>query len=333
MAAQRRKNLWGSLALLALLLAVVVPASSASAARPDPRQQQKLYVERSGAAYEAARSARAAGKASLAKKLEKISKRAQGHWVGDWYSASRVRADVRTYTRAARKAKRTPVLVVYAIPGRDCGGYSAGGFTPAQYKKWIRQVAKGLSDGAVKGSSRALVVLEPDALALDCVGAGRFALLKYAAKRLAATGAWVYIDAGHSNWLAPAELAKRLTKAGVAHARGFSTNVSNFNRTSAERKHGNKVSAELKERGIKLGSRHFVIDTSRNGRGPIADAQWCNPPGRGLGDTPRMVSSTRLDAYLWIKRPGESDGACNGGPGAGQWWQDYALELVKNRKR
>jgi|GEM_PF-227582 len=304
-----------------------------AAAKLDPRQRQKLFVEKAGAAYEAARSARSAGKVSLAKKLEKISKRSQGHWVGDWNSAAKVRVDVRTYTRAARKAKRTPVLVVYAIPGRDCGGYSSGGLTPKQYKKWIRQVAKGLRDGAVQGSSRALVVLEPDALALDCVGKGRFALLRYATKQLAATGAWVYIDAGHSNWLSPRELAARLEKAGVSRARGFATNVSNFNRTAAERKHGDKVSAELKKRGVKLAHRHFVIDTSRNGRGPARDAAWCNPPGRGLGDLPRMVNKTRLDAYLWVKRPGESDGACQGGPDAGQWWQDYALELVKNRKR
>src|SRR5690606_14733158 len=150
--------------------------------------KQKLYVEKSGAAYDAARAARKAGKISLAKKLERISKRAQGHWIGDWYTGKSARADVRSYVRKARKAKRTPVLVVYAIPGRDCGGYSAGGFTPAKYKKWIRQLAKGLSDGAVKGSSRALVVLEPDALGLDCVGEGRFALLRYATKKLAATG-------------------------------------------------------------------------------------------------------------------------------------------------
>ena len=38
-----------------------------------------------------------------------------------------------------------------------------------------------------------------------------------------------------------------------------------------------------------------------------------------------------MDGYLWVKRPGESDGACNGGPGAGQWWQAYALDLVRYR--
>ncbi|MGW5026607.1 glycoside hydrolase family 6 protein, partial [Streptomyces albidoflavus] len=39
-----------------------------------------------------------------------------------------------------------------------------------------------------------------------------------------------------------------------------------------------------------------------------------------------------LDAYLWIKRPGESDGSCRGGPSAGTWWPEYALGLARNTK-
>ncbi|WP_367651855.1 hypothetical protein [Curtobacterium sp. MCPF17_052] len=34
-----------------------------------------------------------------------------------------------------------------------------------------------------------------------------------------------------------------------------------------------------------------------------------------------------------MKTPGLSDGSCNGGPAAGQWWESYALALVANRKR
>lgn len=55
------------------------------------------------------------------------------------------------------------------------------------------------------------------------------------------------------------------------------------------------------------------------------------PRGRALGDPPRAVDDgTHLDALLWVKLPGESDGSCNGGPPAGQWWQDVALELARN---
>jgi endoglucanase len=34
---------------------------------------------------------------------------------------------------------------------------------------------------------------------------------------------------------------------------------------------------------------------------------------------------------LWIKPPGESDGPCNGGPAAGAWWPDAAIELTRER--
>jgi len=99
--------------------------------------------------------------------------------------------------------------------------------------------------------------------------------------------------------------------------------------------------------------KHFVTDTSRNGQGPwtppvhpTGDPQdWCNPPDRGLGLKPTANTSHALiDAYLWIKIPGESDGQCNRwapsgspdpvrgimDPAAGQWFPDMALELVHN---
>ncbi len=95
---------------------------------------------------------------------------------------------------------------------------------------------------------------------------------------------------------------------------------------------------------------HFVIDTSRNGLGPwsppshpAGDAQdWCNPPDRGLGIQPTADTGVALvDAYLWIKIPGASDGQCYRwstgptdpvrgilDPAAGQWFGDMALELA-----
>ncbi len=98
--------------------------------------------------------------------------------------------------------------------------------------------------------------------------------------------------------------------------------------------------------------KHFVIDTSRNGQGPwtppahpAGDAQdWCNPPDRGLGYRPTADTGVSLiDAYLWIKIPGASDGQCyrwTAGPtdpvrgmvdpAAGLWFPNMALELVHN---
>jgi endoglucanase len=102
------------------------------------------------------------------------------------------------------------------------------------------------------------------------------------------------------------------------------------------------------------GTTHFVVDTSRNGLGPwttstpYPDKQdWCNPPGRGLGARPTaapVAGNSLVDAYLWVKVPGESDGSCNRGvtgsstdpewggivdPAAGAWFPQQALELAR----
>ena len=58
---------------------------------------------------------------------------------------------------------------------------------------------------------------------------------------------------------------------------------------------------------------HFVIDTSRNGRRSSRDAAechaWCNLRGSALGHVPSADTGlSSVDAFLWIKAPGESDG-------------------------
>jgi endoglucanase len=150
-------------------------------------------------------------------------------------------------------------------------------------------------------------------------------MLADAVKTLEAkAGVSVYIDAGHPNWTPAAEMARRLQKSGVAQAAGFALNVSNFYKTSENVTFGNAVSALV-------GGKHYVIDTSRNGNG--WQGEWCNPQGAAIGERPRTTTGEPLlDALLWAKPPGDSDGTCNGGPSAGSWWADYALRLVKNQR-
>jgi endoglucanase len=94
--------------------------------------------------------------------------------------------------------------------------------------------------------------------------------------------------------------------------------------------------------GDAVASTHFVIDTSRNGDGPnnmsayanapynqptsvigtLAGGNWCNPPASGLGIRPTASTGVPLlDAYLWVKTPGESDGQCDAVGGVRAW--DY----------
>jgi cellulose 1,4-beta-cellobiosidase len=78
----------------------------------------------------------------------------------------------------------------------------------------------------------------------------------------------------------------------------------------------------------------MLIDTSRNGWGGAArptgpgatttvdtyvdggrydrrlnTGNWCNQAGAGLGERPKASPATGIDAYVWMKPPGESDGA------------------------
>jgi len=97
--------------------------------------------------------------------------------------------------------------------------------------------------------------------------------------------------------------------------------------------------------GNAVASTHYVIDTSRNGQGPnnmqgyaaapydqpssvigtLASGNWCNPPGAGLGLRPTTDTGVPLlDAYLWVKTPGQSDGQCDAAGGVRAWdYSDY----------
>lgn len=256
--------------------------------------------------------------------LKKIADQPKAIWLGNWNS--NIQGDTQNIVNKAVAANAVPVFIAYNIPGRDCGNYSAGGAGNAQaYKDWINSIANGI------GGNKAAVVLEPDALAQDCLQGAqkqeRIDLLKYAIATLKGKGnTAVYLDAGHSAWIAADQISERLRDSGVEEADGFALNVSNFETTDASIAYGQTVS-------FLVGGKHFVIDTSRNGNGPSPDIQWCNPAGRALGDKPTTnTGNSLLDGKLWLKYPGQSDGNCNGAPNAGEWFADYALELAKNAK-
>ncbi|WUB77571.1 glycoside hydrolase family 6 protein [Streptomyces sp. NBC_00576] len=256
-----------------------------------------------------------------------IADRPAAVWFAD-FSPSTIAARVRAVTAGAAGAGRVPVLVPYAVPDRDCGGASQGGAPDlGAYDGWIDAFAAGL------GSDEVIVILEPDSIALaDCLSPGqrtdRFASLARAGRVLKAANpnARVYYDAGHSGWNAPAKQAALLRQAGGASAAssdGVFSNVSNFHRTDDEIAYDREVLDALGG-PAGLGA---VIDTSRNGNGAPADGEWCDPDGRKLGRAPTTnTGEARIDAYLWVKLPGESDG-CKGTPGT--FTASYAYDLAR----
>jgi endoglucanase len=314
---------------------------------------------------------------------------------------AQVSKTVTSTLREANAERAEPVLVLYNIPGRDCGSYSAGGAeNTAAYETWIDAIA------AAIGSQKAVIVLEPDSLAdlpSDCgydptqvnipqATADRYTQINYALTTLE-TGSQtlVYLDAGNSHWQAVPVMTTRLVQAGLPQAQGFFTNVSNYNLNSYETKYDTWISECMAfannpaDGGWRLGNysycasqyyspvgtvdpdniatwgytdewyqqnlgtaeptTHFLIDTSRNGQGPLdatiyanapydqpasviqtlTSGSWCNPPARGLGTHPTANTGVALlDAYLWVKTPGQSDGTCDAAGGARAWnYADY----------
>jgi endoglucanase len=285
-----------------------------------PFANQKMYVDPYSQAAQYVNSGAGGYRVDA---MKKVSTQPAALWLGNWNV--NVYADVFGYATRARSDSSMPVFAIYNIPQRDCGSYSAGGASVASYPSWIEQISLAI------GMTKASVILEPDALSQinqpSCLSdaqkveryqliSGAIAILKKNAPNTA-----VYLDAGNSQWIPAATMAQNLRSAGVVAADGFSLNVSNFMTTSSSVSYGTQISGSL-------GGKHFVIDTGRNGLGPTTDNQWCNPSGRALGNVPVGFSSGLVDAYLWIKRPGESDGSCNGGPAAGVFWPQYAYDLA-----
>lgn len=225
----------------------------------------------------------------------------------------------------AREQDATVSIAVYGLPDRDCGNHSAGGLDPDAYREWTERIGDALRSAP---DVRKIVILEPDSIALapSCGSLDdRARYLRTAVENLRGVDTWIYLDAGHSAWHPADEMAGLLRSTGLLdEVRGVALNVSNYQDTANEFDYAHRLS-DL------LGGTHAVIDTSRNGAGP-AGAQWCNPGGRLVGAASGAYGDGVVDTTLWIKPPGESDGECNGGPAAGTWWPDAAVELTRESR-
>ncbi|MBO8184846.1 glycoside hydrolase family 6 protein [Streptomyces spirodelae] len=296
--------------------------------RQRPKSVTPYWVDPKSNAARQARTYADDGKSAQAAQLKKIAAQP----VAEWIDAKDPRGHTARVTEAAADAGREALLVLYNVPHRDCGQYSKGGAQDAAaYRDWLDGVAKGI------GERSATVIVEPDALAHtvsgDCASPRlrkeRLQLLDAAVTKLKELPRTkVYLDAGNPDWVRdPGALVEPLNRSGIAEADGFALNVSNFQTTASNIAYGKRLSSMV-------GGKHFVVDTSRNGNGPLesdAEESWCNPPGRALGEAPTTRTGHEVvDAFLWVKRPGESDGECRGGPKAGAWWPSYALELTRN---
>lgn len=219
-----------------------------------------------------------------------------------WFTSgtpAQVSQQVSTLMRGAARQHAVPTLVAYDIPLRDCGQYSSGGATSdTAYQQWIAAFA------AAIGKARAVVILEPDALAnlpQDCspttdptgaLTAARMADLRYAVSALESQpNTSVYLDAGNSQWHAVGDIAQRLIDADVANTQGFSLNVSNYQPTDQTDHYGTWVSK-------------CVWFATEGPSWAIGHASWCasqyySPLAPNDGKPGDSVSSTDPSTWHW----------------------------------
>lgn len=221
--------------------------------------------------------------------------------VGIWVNGPEDVASAGRNSAAASGTKTLMTLVMYSVPRRGCSD-TEGAKTADEYQELVSKVIGVLS-------SPTMVVLEPDAVAAQCFNPERAEILKTATEAFSKAGHYVFIDAGHPNWLPANGIAGRLRQAGIGSATGFALNVSNRHSVEASRHYGDLVSGMV-------GGRPYVVDTSRAGGKLSKDESgneiWCNPPDQALGPRPSFQKVGKNVALLWVKTPGESDGNWEG---------------------
>ena len=324
--------------------------------------------------------------ASLLKKVETYS---TAVWVSSIKAAGTVSKTLDSALAQQKKEGQPVVTVfaIYDLPDRDCSAVasngelsSAKGGEKRYEKEFIDKIAAAFKAHA---KQRIVAVVEPDSLPNIATNVNQYPKcaaaeqtyrhsIAYAIKALAMPNVTLYLDAAHAGWLGWRNNREKIAKifsevlaeaGGADKIRGFATNVSNYDTLAPgdlakleptdpaadEMAYVKILDESLTEAGI--AGKGFVIDTSRNGRSGIRtkSGSWCNVKGAGLGERPKATPAPLIDAYYWIKPPGEADGgsdpskpgfdencgpksadSAQGGPPAGGWFSKYFIDLAKN---
>jgi endoglucanase len=300
------------------------------------------YIDKAGApAWREVRYLRSKGRDHDADLVMKIARNPQFKWWGRWAGTRNPSKALRWWLGRLDQQEpgAVPQLTVARHEGKQCNPHYQGGGRrgDAQYRAWIRNFAH------VIGDRRVVIAYEPDSIGtIECLAKSRrkarIKMLRYGVDVLSKLpNATIYLEGGASDWEPPDKVAHKLRLIGISKVRGFMVNATHKDTTRHNIQHCRDVSRLV-------GGKHCIINTSHNGNGALHYRQWinrsahlwrvinvwCNPRNEALGDQPStQTADPVVDAYLWIERPGFSNGTCNGGPKTGAWWLDRALLLAK----
>ena len=331
-----------SLTLLAALAAVApdpgvgattTSPTSGAAAEDNPLAGRAWGVYRGAAelAWEPYERATGARKALLGK----IALQPKSKWFGDWISDDRIAGKVRDYVASATGGDPevlVPMTVFRMMPWeREACTRLPTKAEKTSYRRWITRFAEALGD------THTLMVLQPDGPFARCAPRGSKVpsrLVAWSARTFAALPhTHVYLDAGAADWLRVDDAVQLLVDLGVEHTRGFALNTTHYDATSSQVSYGAEVVAGRAARGFP--GKHFVVDTTQNGR-PFTHAQWAaHPQGRrfddaatcrtptgrrcvtlgipptsdvttavrGMPEAVRALAAEHVDGFVWTGRP------------------------------
>jgi endoglucanase len=310
-------------------------------ASPNPLLGLRWFVDRMEPAYAQWRRWRRAGKTGRASIIWRLARQPRFRWFGR-FTRPRMKKKVRGFLGRVQcdQPGTIPQIAVLRAQSTTCRpDYLGGGVSEdARTREWYRKFASAI------GSARVVIGFEPDSLGtIDCLARrrrdDRLELLRYGVDVLSQLpNATIYLEAGASDWEPAQRTAKLLRIIGIDQVRGFMVNATHYDWTRANITYGLEVSR-------RVGGKPFVVGTAYNGRGPVHYRRWidrgghrwrrvnvwCHPRMRGLGPEPTtLTANPKVDAYLWINRPGYSAGSCNGGPlPVGTWWPRRALMYAR----
>ena len=362
---------------------VVPPTTPHAPADVNPFEGAQLYVNPDYTKAVEGLAASHPDQKALLKKMAALPTAIWVSWIKDTKDLPRYLDDALQQQKSGGKPV-VPTFVIYDLPNRDCNAGASAGELPANdegearyQREYIDVIAAAF---AAHPDLRIAIVVEPDSLANlvtnlenpKCQAAeGIYKRgIAYAIAKLSLPNVFIYLDAAHAGWLGwPRNLARAVPVfkevmamgGGAERVRGFALNVSNYDST----RHPNNPPrdpkaapndelgyvADLSKAFAAAGvaGKAFVIDTGRNGKPFIrtSPGNWCNIKGAGLGERPVAAPAANVDAYLYIKVPGESDGVADakaprfdtncasddatpGAPQAGVMFEPYLMDLMKN---
>ena len=209
-----------------------------------------------------------------------------------------------------------PLLAVFGDEHEGCG--SPATTRAAGWRRTRATSAGSTRWRAASGSNEVVIAFEPDSLGLiECLApslrAPRLRALAYGVKALSKLpNATVYVEAGAPDWQDVPTMARKLRAVGVSRVRGFMLNATHHVTTAKNI----SVRRQALARGRRQALHHQHLAQRQRPAVPQRPHDLVQPAERGRRRRcrPRTPAHPKADAYMWVERPGFSNGACNGGP-------------------